>query len=110
MDIKNDTTIQFFDIAHLPQEEQNDFLEDVGELVMQKVLYKTWDKLTNGQKDELTALLEVGGDEEGNDKQNAVFEYLDQNVPDIHEIVQKELFEIENTFCECRDEMLDAIE
>lgn len=107
---KSDTAIEFFDLENASQEEQEDFFQDIGELVMQKILHKAWAELSSAKKDELTELLEESEDDpENSDKQDAILIFLDKHIPNVREIVAEELEEIQNTFREYRDELLDSI-
>lgn len=107
---KSETAIDFFGLENTSQEEQEEFFQDLGELVMQKIIHRAWAELSSSKKDELTELLEESEDDPENaDKQDAVLIFLDKNIPTVREIASEELEEIQKTFREYRDELLDAM-
>ncbi len=110
MDVKNNNLINLFDLENLSKEEQEDFMQDIGELVMQTVIRKAWKELDSVKRNNLTELLEESdNDSDSSKKYEAVFAFLDENVVDIRKYVVKETEKIQKIYRESRDELRDSI-
>lgn len=110
MNTENETIVNSFDLVDAPVEEQEEFFEDIGEMVMQSILQRAWAELSTVKRDELTILLEASeADPENDEKQQAVLAFLDENVSNIEELIKEKISELEGTYREYRDEMLDAV-
>lgn len=105
-DIKKDEP---FDLAGVSKEEREEFAEDIGEVIMQKILRKAWAELDSSKRDVLTELLEKSeASPEDEEKHEAVFAFLDANILNLPEFVAHELEEIETSYREIRDQLKDA--
>jgi hypothetical protein len=108
----NETQKAFFqslDLEGLPEEERQEFIDDVGDLVLKAILEKAWMELDSGEKESLTQLLEQSEADPDNEmKSSAVFAFLDEHVSNIAEYAQKEFEKLQNLYRETRDELLDA--
>jgi hypothetical protein len=105
----NDKVTNFFDLKGMPQEEQEEFFQDFGDLVMKKIFQKAWVELAGTQKQKFLDLLEASeANPEDAEKQDDILIFLDENVPNIEEYVAQEVAEIQATFTEYRDELLES--
>jgi hypothetical protein len=110
MNQTNDEVNDFFDLKNVPQEEQDEFFQDFGDLIMKKVFQKACVELVGNKQQTFLDLLEASeASPDDADKQNAVFNFLDENVPNVGEYIAQEVAEMQSTFTECREELLDAI-
>ncbi len=106
---KNDTALAFFDLHEAPEDIQDEFFEMVSELVFDKVLEKAMFELQGTKRDELTEMLEISAEDPQNtEKQDAILTYLDENLPNCKEIVQAEIEELQKTYVQFRDELIDG--
>jgi len=105
----NNTTIQFFDLENETKDIQEDFLDDIGEVIMEALLLKAWSELDTEKRERLTALLEISDEEpENEEKREAVLTFLDKNVVNIQGFVKKEFEDIQTSYKQIRDEIRDA--
>ncbi|HCC04843.1 TPA: hypothetical protein DEP58_00880 [Patescibacteria group bacterium] len=108
-DTKN-TNVDSFDLEDASKEEFEEFAEDVGEVIMQKILHKAWAELDSSKRDILTSLLESSeANPEDGAKQEEVFAFLDAHMTDLPEFVARELEAIQKTYSETRDQLRDAV-
>jgi len=111
--IMNDTTsthVDPFDLENTSKEEYEEFAEEIGEVIMQKILRKAWVELDSSKRDVLTSLLENSeADPEDGVKQEAVFAFLNTHMTNLPDFVSRELEAIEQTYRETRDQVSDAL-
>ena len=102
------TTLELFDIQDLSQKEQEEFLMDIGDLIMKSVLKKAWMLLDADETEELTVLLEESqNNPEDAKKIEAVFEYLNRHINNLEEMIRSELEELNKSYKQTRDELLE---
>lgn len=109
-DTKNiEPAIEPFDLEGASKEEREEFVEDIGEVIMQKILRKAWAELDSSKRNVLTDLLEKStADPENTKKHEEIFAFLDTHIPNLSEFVTRELEAIQKTYREIRDEIRDA--
>ena len=101
-------TLSFFDLEDTSKDMQEDFLEDIGEVLMESVFRKAWSELDANKREALTKLLEESSLEPENaEKSNAVLMFLDEHVVNIKGYVEKEFESIQTTYKKTRDELRD---
>jgi hypothetical protein len=102
--------IDTFDLEGVPKEEREAFVEEFGDVIMKALFRKVWFTLTSTQREELDQLLEVSeAHPESEEKQQAVLTFIDEHVPNVEMLVQKEVEKIQQQYKEIRDELTDAI-
>jgi Fe-S cluster biosynthesis and repair protein YggX len=110
MDEIRKAIIHFFDLEDAKKETQEDFLEDVGEVVMNSILNKAWSELGSKDRATLTLLLKESADNpEDVHKREVVLSFLDDNMANLYGFIEKELEALQVTYREYRDELRDVI-
>ncbi len=108
----NDTNItkdEPFDLEGASKEEREEFTQDVGEILMQKILRKAWAELDSSKRDILTDLLEKSeADPEDEKKHKEIFTFLDTHIVNLSEFIARELEGIQTTYRESRDQFRDT--
>jgi len=105
----NTTPNDPFDIANLPEEEQQEFFDDLGDLIMKKVFQKALAELTGAKRQQLISLIESSEAEPADhEKQEAVFDFLDKNMPNLQEVVFQEVSELQALYSECHEDALSV--
>lgn len=103
--------IELFDLEEAPEDERKEFIEDVADLIMKAVLRKAWADLDSDGRDTLTKLLEKSNSMPDDRKSSdAVFDFLDKNLPSMEDIIKNEINSIHSKFAETRDSLRDEIE
>jgi hypothetical protein len=101
--------IHFFDLEDASKEIQEDFLEDIGEVMMGAIVQKAWMELDSQKKETLTVLLEESSSNpEDVKKREEVLAFLDDNMVNLQGFIEKELDNFQSTYREYRDELRDA--
>ena len=100
--------IKFFDLEDLEKEEQEQFLDEISEVMMGSILKKAWQELDSAKKEALSELLEAEGTESNEDNSQAVLAYLDEHLVNLGEYVRKELTDMEESYKRTRDELDDV--
>lgn len=109
-DDQKNTNIEPFDLEHASKEEYEEFAEDIGEVIMQRILHKAMTELDSSKRDVLVSLLESSeADPEDSAKHEAVFAFLDTHMHNLPEFVTREMEAIQKTYRETRDELRDAV-
>jgi hypothetical protein len=72
-------------LQNLPPEKQEETLASIGRIIYQGVLIRVMEQLSDSQKNEFEVLLERNADEE------AIYEFLSKNVPDLDKLVEHEV-------------------
>lgn len=84
-----------FGLDMLSEEERNELLEDLGEMVFEGAMRRTWDALDADKQDALTALLEAStSDPENDDKRTAIQTFIAEHVPEFDSYVTAEVEEL----------------
>ncbi len=107
--IKN-ILLEHFDLEDATDIEKKDFLQDVSELIMQKILRKAWADLDLVKRKILTELLaKVDSDPENEKKRTELFSFLDDNLVDIDKIIKNEVENMRTSYLELRDSIRDSV-
>ncbi len=102
--------VDYFELVGLPEEEQEAFLDQVGELVMKAVLRKAWIELDSEKRDTLTKLIEESdADPENEKKSDAVLVFLDEHVARVAEYAKTEMETLLTAYREARDAVEDEL-
>jgi len=110
MSNNNNTLLQYFDLEDSPEGFQDEFFEDVAETLLGSVMRKAWAELDGEKKEQLTELLEASdADAESKEKHEAVLAFLDENVINLREFVEKELEDLQTAYKTTRDELQDTL-
>ncbi len=102
--------IELFDLENADENEKKAFIDNVSDLIMKSVLQKAWAVLDSDGRDTLTKLLEdSNASPDDMQKSNAVFNFLDNNLPNMEDVVRKEITLIQEKFVEIRDSIRDEV-
>ena len=102
--------IELFDLEDANEEEKKAFIDDVSDLIMKSILQKAWSVLDSDERDTLTKLLEdSNASPDDAKKSNAVFDFLDNNLPNMDDVIRKEVVSIQERFAEIRDSVRDEV-
>lgn len=105
----NTKDTDFFDLNDVSKEEQEEFIVEFGDVIMKTVFRKAWFTLDSNKRETLTLLLEESEqDPENEEKYKNILAYLDEHVPNIGDIVKKEVEKIQKAYLESRDAFTDA--
>jgi hypothetical protein len=108
-DVKN-ILYEYFDLEDATDDEQKEFAQDMGELIMQVLLRRAWTHFDTVKRSILAELLmKINSNPEDMDLQNKLFSFLDENLPDADNIVSREIESIRSLYLETRDEIRDSV-
>ena len=90
--------VQELGIDHMPEEERDAFLAEVGAVLFRGVMRRVWNSLDRAKQDTLTSLLDASGDDPDNEeKGRALEDFMKKNVPDYAHFVEQEVAELRAT-------------
>ncbi|MCD8495125.1 MAG: hypothetical protein LRY41_01790 [Candidatus Pacebacteria bacterium] len=79
--------IQILGLENTPQEFQEEYVAEFGDMVIQSIIYRVLPDMDEAQQNALESLLEESDNEEGIAK---IFAYLEQHVPNFNTVVIEE--------------------
>lgn len=81
----HDLLIKEFNLENLPSDEQSDYIDQIGELVLQGVLIKSLAVLDNDQAAQLESFIESGQEAIG------ILQFLQSSIPGFENLVHDEI-------------------
>ncbi len=87
MDTVRTHIINAFHLDGMPEEKQNEMISQIGELVFQGVMLQALQSMTEDKQNEIEKMLDKDLDPE------ALFAYLEKEVPNLQEIIEREVAE-----------------
>lgn len=79
------TIIEEFDLKNLPEQEQSDYVNQIGELVLQGVIIKSLSAMDTDHAAELDRIIDQGKEA------HEIMHYLESSIPGFEDLVRDEI-------------------